>query len=245
MMRCWLMLLTVALLSCASKDNATEKRVVAEADTSAVALVEIEKSDSLVVYYPKFERVDFVCEKMPEKTDSSVIFVCEAAFTGQLLDEFSHFNIAGDHVSGGKYYKGYKCGPNTGTFVYSNGSWQFIKGTDKESLRKAADAGGMGFGQNMVVYNGEKQPIPKEFKEANVYRVLAEKDGKLCVVEGRMTMKYPRFVDLLVRSGVKYAMYLDMGTGWNYSWYRHGNGDVEEIFSKKIPFTTNWITFYR
>ena len=70
-------------------------------------LVEIIESDNLTIYFPSFERIDLITGVIPNKTEGDVILVCEAAFAGQLLEEFDHFNIAGHHVSGGLFYKGY------------------------------------------------------------------------------------------------------------------------------------------
>ena len=49
---------------------------------------------------------------------------------------------------------------------------------------------------------------------------------------------------------VTHALYLDMGRGWNYAWFRNEDGKVKEIFpeSKLAPsykYRTNWITFYK
>ena len=58
---------------------------------------------------------------MPTKSDTTVILVAEAAYTGVLLSDFKHRNVAGDHVSGGILYKGYSCSRNTGAFVWEVG----------------------------------------------------------------------------------------------------------------------------
>lgn len=71
--------------------------------------IEIRRSNGLRIIYPHFIKIDLVCDKMPLKNDSSVILVAAAAYTGMYLSEFNHSNIAGDHVSSGKRYKGYKC----------------------------------------------------------------------------------------------------------------------------------------
>lgn len=80
--------------------------------------VDVESRDSLVIYTPDFKRIDLVTETMPSKAEEDVILCFEAAFTGELLDEFKHTNIAGHHVSGGIFCKGYKCGPNNGVFTW-------------------------------------------------------------------------------------------------------------------------------
>ena len=83
----------------------------------------------LRVYYPQFSRIDLVCETMPSKQDTNVIFCAEAAFTHELLDEFAHSNIDGDHVSGGKRFKGADCHDNSGAFAwFSDTTWEFVHG---------------------------------------------------------------------------------------------------------------------
>ena len=89
-------------------------------------LMRIETTNDLTICYPQYSDIDLACGKMPEKTDSNVLFCCEAAFTGELLKEFKHSNIAGHYVSGGKFYRGYKCRPNTGCFVFYQNKWKFL-----------------------------------------------------------------------------------------------------------------------
>ena len=118
-------------------------------------LMRIETTNDLIIYYPQFLSIDLACGKMPEKTETNVLFCCEAAFTGVLLKEFKHSNIAGYHVSGGKFYKGYKCKPNTGCFVFYQNQWKFLLHTYADELKLAAENDGMGFGQNMIIYDDE------------------------------------------------------------------------------------------
>ena len=90
----------------AQTDIPTQKTLIAH-------YVEVEPRDSLVIYTPDFKRIDLVTGTMPSKSEEDVILCFEAAFTGELLDVFKHSNIAGHHVSGGVFYKGYKCGTYT------------------------------------------------------------------------------------------------------------------------------------
>ena len=121
-------------------------------------VMRIETTNDLTIYYPQYSDIDLACGQMPEKTDTNVIFCCEAAFTGQLLTVFQHNNIAGHHVSGGIFYKGYRCKPNTGCFVYYQDQWKFLLHNYIAELQMAAKKGGMGFGQNMIIYDGVTQP---------------------------------------------------------------------------------------
>ena len=206
-------------------------------------LMRIETTNDLIIYYPQFLSIDLACGKMPEKTETNVLFCCEAAFTGELFKEFKHSNIAGHHVSGGKFYRGYKCKPNTGCFVFYQNQWKFLLHTYADELKLAAKNGGMGFGQNMIIYDGETQPSFRKLQSKFEYRALCEYHGKLCVIDSKGVVSYASFINSLEKIGVTHALYLDMGRGWNHSWYRDNNGTVVEIHPKTHSYTTNWLVF--
>lgn len=206
-------------------------------------MIRIERTEDLIIYYPQYSNIDLVCGQMPEKTDRNVLFCCEAAFTGELLKEFKHSNIAGHHVSSGKFYKGYKCKPNTGCFVFYNNQWKFLLHENINELRLAADNGGMGFGQNMIIHGGITQPSFRKLKSRFEYRALCEYQGKLCVIDSKDVVSYATFISSLEKIGVTHALYLDMGSGWNHSWYRDNDGKVVEIHPKTHNYTTNWLVF--
>ena len=208
-------------------------------------LMRIETTNDLIIYYPQFLSIDLACGKMPEKTETNVLFCCEAAFTGELLKEFKHSNIAGHHVSGGKFYRGYKCKPNTGCFVFYQNQWKFLLHTYADELKLAAKNGGMGFGQNMIIYDGETQPSFRKLQSKFEYRALCEYHGKLCVIDSKGVVSYASFINSLEKIGVTHALYLDMGRGWNHSWYRDNKGTVVEIHPKTHSYTTNWIVFMK
>ena len=39
------------------------------------------------------------------------------------------------------------------------------------------------------------------------------------------------------------ALYCDMGSGWNYSWYRGESGKHVDIIGIPWPFSHNWLVF--
>ena len=157
---------------------------------------------------------------MPKAAQKDVEFCCEAAFTGELLNEFKHTNIADNHICNGEMKKGYRC-------------WE------------------MGFCQLLIIKDGAVRPIGAKMKNnRNIYRALCEKDGKLCIIESNKVMTYEFFVKCLSAYKVTHALYLDMGRGWNYAWFRDEDGKVKEIFSESklapsYKYRTNWITFYK
>ena len=210
--------------------------------------VTVETTVNLNVYYPEYSRIDLVCGQMPKAAQKDVEFCCEAAFTGELLNEFKHFNIADNHICNGVMKKGYRCRTNTGGFVWGRGKWKFMRKADYPTEANGWD---MGFYQLLIIKDGVARPIGAKMKNnRTIYRALCEKNGKLCIVEGKKVMTYESFVNCLKAYKVTHALYLDMGSGWNYAWYRDKEGKVVERFpeSKKSPnykYRTNWITFYK
>lgn len=209
------------------------------------ATVTIDSTETVIAYYPLFTRIDLVCDTMPAQANTQVIFCAEAAFTHELLDTFAHSNIDGDHVSGGKRYQGAVCKDNSGAFISWGNHWEFVQGDYNEALDRAASSGGMGFGQAGIIHRGKRvQPLWRD--GVNHYRALCEKDGQLCIIDSREAVEYARFVALLDEYGVSEALYLDMGSGWNHSWWRDADMSVHEIHpcTEKSHYCTNWITFY-
>ena len=211
--------------------------------------VRVERHDSVTIYYPNYTRIDLATGTMPAKDEKGVVFVCAASFTGECLDEFCHANIAGHHVSSGVFHEGYKCGPNNGVFTWSAKSgWHFYNYGHKNSeapLRAIAKEGGMGFCQSLLFYEGKQFKGCFKADRANRYRALSEIGGRLCIVDCARSLAFGSFMSALKKLGVKNAVYCDMGSGWNYSWYRKEDGSVKEIFTTPGRYTTNWIVFYR
>ena len=210
--------------------------------------VTVETTNNLNVYYPDFTRIDLVCGKMPKTSEKDVEFCCEAAFTGELLTEFKHMNIADNHITGGVMKKGYRCKANTGGFLWRKGRWKFVRKVDYPTT---ANGWSIGFCQLLIIKDGKARPLSTRMKSRrNIFRALCEKNGRLCIIETKRVLTYESFVRCLTGYKVTHALYLDMGSGWNYAWYRDDSGRVKERFpesksSFRFPFRTNWITFYK
>ena len=206
----------------------------------------IERIDTmgLIVLYPNYSFVDHVCGEMPSKTDSSVILVTAAAYTGECLKEFKHSNIAGDHVSGGVKYNGYKCDRNTGLFLFYNNSAKFCKSSATQELDLATKHGGAAFSQEFIMHNGELLKTYRKNNSKNCFRALCNHSDRLCIIESDTILLFGEFKNRLKEYGVTDAIYLDMGKGWNHAWYRE-KGEVVELHPKTHPYCTNWITFYK
>ena len=111
----------------------------------------------------------------------------------------------------------------------------------EEAIRNAAAQGGMGFQQFIVLCDGQRGGHGSD--EFRCYRVLALIDGKACIIDSRTQMHYDDFIRALQDLGVRDALYCDMGSGWNYSWYRGENGKPVDIIGIPWPFSHNWLVF--
>ena len=101
----------------------------------------------------------------------------------------------------------------------------------------------MGFGQEMIIHQGKLRETIRKDGNVNQFRALCEVDGKLCVIDCKMQMAFGTFKKQLIAYGVKEALYLDMGPGWNHSWYRDEDGNAVDIFPYQHPYCTNWVVF--
>ncbi len=240
------LLIMLLLLSCSngSSSQITTNTNDSERDHNICRSVERLDTLGLIVLYPEFSYVDLVCGVEPSKQDTSVILFAEAAYTGVCQTNFNHKNIAGDHVSAGKRYRGYKCKRNTGAFVYYNGIWKFCRDNYSQKLDEASKYGGAAFAQELVIYEGKRVPTVRRGNNRNQFRALCEHKGKLCIVESIGIVTFADFCDKLVQYEVSNAIYLDMGGGWNYAWYRDRDS-IRELHPKMHDFCTNWITFYK
>jgi hypothetical protein len=235
----------ILLFSCnASNDKEQAAKDEGEIAKEEAATVIRKDTLGLIVLYPQYSSIDLVCGTMPSKSDSSVILFAEAAYTGELLNEFKHSNVAGEHVSQGKRYKGFKCKRNTGAFVYYGGKWEFCYKDYSQEIDKAAENGGAAFGQEMIIHKGKLVEIARKDNNKNQFRALCNHDGKLCIAESNKVVPFGDFKKQLLSLGVDDAIYLDMGPGWNHAWYRN-KGKIVELHPKLHHFCTNWITFYK
>lgn len=206
-------------------------------------LVEISDTSNLKIYQPKFSTVDFVTEDIPSKNDSTVIFVAAAAFTAGTLEERAQGEIAGDYVSGGVRGKGYVCKRNNGAFVYYSGQPKFIHKNYSVELDRAAENGGCGFAQEMMIHNGHIVPHTRPDDNISEFRALCLINGNLVIADSKGYVKFGDFINNLLHAGATEALYLDMG-GWDYSWYRDEHGEPVDIHPE-MSGQTNWITFYK
>lgn len=208
--------------------------------------VRVDTTNQLMIYHPTYRHVDLVCAVMPSMEDSDVIFCAEAAFTGRLLDEFDHTNIMGPHICGGIEYVGYDYDQNYGLFAATDSIWQFASLPNNALIDSTAAQGGMAFVQYWVIRDGRiYMPQIQKVDKEHIYRAIADMDGELVIVESRQPVPYGLFTEQLHELPIRNALYLDMGAGWNHSFYRDLSGSLHIIHPHTHDYCTNWITFYK
>ena len=193
----------------------------------------IEETDSLIFFYPQFDTLDLVCGAEVPMRDSS-LFCCCAAFTAHCLD-----TIRCNHVSAGILYAGSDEPVCTGVFTFYDGKAHFDF-ANHAALDSAAARHGMGFQQILILRNDSvvsSDSLQNLFRKSFVFRSLAEKDGKLCLVQSKDTLPYPQYVNLLAK-----AIYLDRG-GWSHGYYRDNFGKLQYLGEEPNQYATNWILF--
>ena len=175
-MRTVILLSSVILLFSCNASNDKEQAAKDEGEIAKEEATTVIRKDTLglIVLYPQYSSIDLVCGTMPSKSDSSVILFAEAAYTGELLNEFKHSNVAGEHVSQGKRYKGFKCKRNTGAFVYYGGKWEFCYKDYSQEIDKAAENGGAAFGQEMIIHKGKLVEIARKDNNKNLGEIYLE-----------------------------------------------------------------------
>lgn len=250
MKRGLIFILSVSLLTAfLCQRNANKPKTDDELDSIHVpykVFVERGDSDGLIILIPSFSTIDLRCGNMPQTLEKNVILFAEAAYTNAPLNkEFQHIKIAGDHVSNGIRFKGYKCSSNTGAFVYYSSKWKFLYKDYSAELDSAAQNGGAAFAQEMMIHQSKIKPTKRKDGNVNTFRALCELDGKLCIIESLNDVKFGDFKSSLLKAGVSEALYLDMGNGWNYAWYRPDEATIVELHHKVHDYCTNWITFYK
>jgi hypothetical protein len=91
--------------------------------------------------------------------------------------------------------------------------------------------------KNGVVYEHEIQPMDR----VEHFRSICQKGERFYVIANCEEMAYQDYMQALLDAGVENALYLDMGRGWNHSFFRDSDGEVHILHPYAHPYCTNWI----
>lgn len=205
----------------------------------------ITTTNDLIIYDITECKLDLACGQMPDTTMESVILCTAAAFTGKCLDYFEHTNILGPHISNNVLYDGYEYDEHYALFAAHGKEKGIYNLPNQAVLEQVLKEGGMAFTQHWVIKNGKiYTPTIQKLEEKHHYRSMCIKEGRVCVVASKDKIPYQDFLNMLVDFGVENALYMDMGRGWNHSFYRDEQGQVHIIHPKTHNYCTNWLTVY-
>lgn len=209
----------------------------------AVACAEncyVYETDTCYLLFPQYRKIEFVFENRPSKSDSGITLVSSSAFCQNIELGFRHMNIVGDHAKDGVWYEG-NDEKGLNAFIFYDGEAHFVRKDPDAAIKLTADNGGDGFEQFLSIYEGEF--VICRNKDLRCYRLLAELNGRICIIDTKYPMAYDDFVHTAMSFGVENALFLDMGSKVNYSWYRKNNGDTQNLFPLPIPLAHSWIVF--
>ena len=197
---------------------------------------------TVYVIFPEYSDIELVCEKRPKKSDDSITWCSAAAFQHTVSLGFTQENVEGDHAVKGELFESPYNKKSFAAFTFSDGNFAFEFDEPSEAIKKAAAAGGSGFMQFGLIK--DQQPVMNfDRPRARCYRALAELNGHVCIIDSVNMLHFDEFMKELKRLRVTNAVYMDMGAGWNYSWYRNAADKVVTLFGLPVPWSHNWIVF--
>ena len=202
----------------------------------------IYNTGTLYVFFPEYSEIDLVTGNRPSKSDESITWCSGAAFQHSVSLGFSEEDVEGDHAVNGTLYESPYNRDSFVAFTFADGKFSFNFENASEAIKKAAEKGGSGFMQFGLIRDGESV-MSFDRPRARSYRTLAELNGNLCIIDSVKMMHFTAFMEELQKLGVTNAIYMDMGAGWNYSWYREVSGKVRTLFGLSVPWSHNWVVF--
>lgn len=196
---------------------------------------------SAYVFFPEYSEICLVCEDRPSKLDDTITWCSGAAFQHDISLGYSPDNIEGDYAASGAFHDSPYYQEGFAALVFAEGRYSFEFENPSEAIKEAASAGGSGFMQYGLIKDGED--VGFGVHKARCYRAVAELNGNLCIVDSARMTYFEAFMQELHRLGVTNAIYMDMGAGWNYSWFRSARDEVMTLFGLPVPWSHNWIVF--
>lgn len=200
------------------------------------------QTEDLYILFPQYKEIRFIYKDCPSMQDPSLNLFATSAFFHTYELTSRHENVVGAHASGGVYYDG-AAETRLSAFTFYDGQAHFTLENPDEAIRTAAEHGGDGFEQFMAIWEGEK--TRDILSKRRCYRVLAELNGRICMIESRKIMDYAEFIRAVQDVGVKTAIYVDMGAHSSHSKYRRSDGKVINLFGKRGEFVHSWVGFYK
>lgn len=204
------------------------------------------KVEKLLMIFPEYSKICFWDDKDKIRETDNITASMTTAFYS--VDRSRHKKtIIGSYISNGQYVKkdNFIGKLKLSFFIWSKNGYKFVPHEDAEAeLEKAAATeGSSAFAQIMLIHNGVPREFTNNYSCRQCFRVLAEYNGRLCIVEGYKPETFSQFISRLDQLGLTNALYLDMGSLINVSWIRRRNGKKHYCFLRVFERPGNCMTF--
>ncbi len=204
--------------------------------------------DSLeLVFYIPVNAYPALTTTRPLRSDSSVVFVCAAAFTLLENDAIDGLFIDGgkievkwvNHSLGGGIVLPEKTS-NARPNIFGTDMGEKLDSTFKDSICSMQASF---FQQIQLVRAGKALRFQREFSRFQ-RRALCMYHGELVVVESVSGCTMQKFADVLESCGIPNALYVDMGS-WDEGWYRKVQHQQPTIglLRSETDRQSNWFVF--
>ena len=212
----------------------------------------------LYILFPQYNEIKFVFQKCPSMKNKRLTFFStatycrefklgyflSAALFGKANPRYHQVSVVGCHAQDGVLYKGAEWeGEDICAFTFYDGQAHFVRENADDAVKLAAENGGDGFESITIIWDGKL--LDTTIKKERCFRVLAELNGRICIMESSAAMIYEDFIQSLLDAGVQKAIYLDMGAKSSYSQYRNNQNRVINLFSRFGIYFSGWIAFYK
>ncbi len=247
-------LIFIAVFACALQNcNNAQSNITAEiADTIPLRYSFMRDSaitiDSLeIVFYIPVNASLELTSRRPLKSNDSIVFSCAAAFT--LLDNgkidglfiengtkvVSHVNRS---LGGGIIISGRNS--NAANRIFGTEMGKLLDSTLVDSM--VANSCSF-FQQIQMVRDGQPLVFRKDVSKFQ-RRAICVTNGKTMIVETLWPCTLQKFADVLKKSGIFNALYVDMGS-WDEGWKRDDKGAIKTIgiMRNSTSRQSNWILF--
>ena len=200
-----------------------------------------------LVFYIPVNGYPAITNARPLSGDTSVLFVCAAAFT--LLENDA---IDGLFIDSGKVKVKWINHSLGGGIVIPEKSSQDVATIFGTDMGKALDSAFIDsvaamhasfFQQIQLVRDGQALRFQKEFSNFQ-RRALCVWHGQLVVVESTTACTMQKFANVLKSCGIQNALYVDMGS-WDEGWYRTPQRQLSKIglMRNETDRQSNWFVY--
>lgn len=184
-------------------------------------------------------------DKLPSKTDPTVLVCIPAAFTN-----IDNYKVDGIYAVNGRIENKNAINKTLGgVFYVENGKCRIFQSGKgklfKDSLLKLAAKNKASFFQQIQCIQNGKAASFKDQKKFQRRGIAILKDNSVAIIESHENITLKAFSEDLVKLGVMQLIYTDMGS-WDEGWYKDPVSNKTVVIGRDLSQTakqSNWIVF--